>query len=110
MTGHEVIPLCYRCEKRARWLESKQGYRCGCKRSEGAVWSCYAYEPVRPLVQQLNTGERCSPFLPEISCGRSHAVAVADDDVVERRLVVRKDKTWVSTWEVTPEEKRKGRG
>ena|SRR3990167_5085315 len=54
----EYCKLCFRCEHRALNLETNGTHR---PRSEcappGAVYSCYMYRPVRPVVQEILAGD-----------------------------------------------------
>ena len=82
--------LCHRCEHRIKWLETGMHRpRCECgdvnavKGADGnwyvhssAKHSCYMYEPVKPLVMEVDKGECRSPFLPWMLSGRSHAVGL----------------------------------
>ena len=43
------IPLCFRCENRAVYLEEGFAPRCECKVSNESTYGCYAYKPIRPL-------------------------------------------------------------
>ena len=45
----EYAPLCYRCDHRANWHETKHGPRYECGVLNSAVCGCYMYRPVRPL-------------------------------------------------------------
>ena len=42
--------LCYRCEMRAKYLESGIRPRLQCGDIEQASYSCYQYVPVRPVI------------------------------------------------------------
>lgn len=46
----DSFALCYRCEKRAKYLEGLPGaYRHECKDLTRSVGRCYQFEPVKPI-------------------------------------------------------------
>lgn len=51
-------PLCFRCEWRARYLETGHGPRCECQAEKSAVWSCYMFRPCEPYVLGRTGAER----------------------------------------------------
>jgi len=72
--------LCYRCERRAKHLETWDGKdhmtgtgpRCECRHPEESVSSCYAFRPVKPISLAPNEGEN-RPFpAPGVIAGRVH--------------------------------------
>jgi len=69
--------LCWRCENRAKFHDTGYGPRCECGDVRSAKYSCYCYEPTRPLVLERDKGERRSLFLGWMLSGRGHAVGVA---------------------------------
>ena len=42
------MSLCYRCEKRAQYLETGEAPRAECKSNDTSLAICYSYEPVSP--------------------------------------------------------------
>jgi len=72
----ELISLCYRCEHRARFLETGERPRYQCK-TDGAAWSCYMYKPVKPLIMARNKGDRRPMFSGIAFSARSHAIGIA---------------------------------
>ena len=89
--------LCFRCEYRARALESGSGPRYECTYlSKGGkpqgVSSCYLYRPVSPLVLSRTPGDLRSPFGPAMCCARSCAVSVAQ---VKYRIKTTGKRLWV---------------
>lgn len=42
--------LCFRCEFRAKFLETGSGPRHQCKQTNGNVFICYMYQPVKPVI------------------------------------------------------------
>lgn len=85
--------LCFRCEHRALWNETKTHRprcECGstyyiikdkdgnCEEKSYSVHSCYMYEPVKPLVLEMNKGEKRPPFSDWIVSGRIHAVGLPE--------------------------------
>ena len=72
----ERAQLCFRCEHRARFLETGHGPRCECQDRRQAVSSCYMYRPVWPVVLALNEGERRPLLAGWAFAGRAHAVRI----------------------------------
>ena len=73
-----IVPLCHRCEHRARHLERGcDGPRYQCALSS-AIISCYMYRPVVPLVIKSNKGDTRPLAGPGAFSSRAHAIAVAD--------------------------------
>jgi len=76
--------LCYRCEHRARHLESMDkgdhmtgsGPRCECRASESAVYSCYMFLPTAPMIVAPNEGEERPLFAGAMLSGRMHPVRI----------------------------------
>jgi hypothetical protein len=58
MSRKKIYGLCHRCEYRARHLEDGSGPRYECKQAGQAVYSCYMYSPVAPLVTVRDKGDR----------------------------------------------------
>ena len=42
--------LCFRCEKRAKFLETGNRDRSQCGVIESQLYSCYCYEPIKPIL------------------------------------------------------------
>lgn len=74
----DKIGLCYRCEHRARYLETGGGPRAECKSEKSTVYSCYSYRPIKPVVTSCNEGDDRPAFGPPMLAGRVHAVRIAD--------------------------------
>jgi len=85
-----TLPLCFRCEHRARFHETGNGpkYECG---DRGAIHSCYMYEPVAPMVMRRNDGDRRVSPGPWFLAARAHALSIAACKV----RVVRRRAGWV---------------
>ena len=69
--------LCFRCEHRALWLETKTHrprYECGDEKS--SKYSCYMYQPVVPLVLEKDKGESRALGIGWALAGRGHAVGL----------------------------------
>jgi hypothetical protein len=71
--------LCFRCESRARFWETGSGPRCECQDYETAVYGCYMYTPVLPVVLKKNEGDTRPQFAGAMLSARSHFVRVAED-------------------------------
>jgi len=70
--------LCYRCEKRAKYLETGHGPRCECKQTDTAVHSCYCYAPVKPVILAVNDGDERPQFTGWMISARSHFVRIPE--------------------------------
>jgi hypothetical protein len=81
------IPLCFRCEHRARHLTDiahgakpahRPRYECG--DINMGVYSCYMYEPAKPVILEANKGDRRPRIAGGLLSAREHGVGVADFD------------------------------
>jgi len=75
--------LCYRCNHRARFLETmKQKFpnrpRMQCGDIEKAVFSCYNYVPVVPVVLLKDAGDSRPAFGPSMISARMHPTRLAE--------------------------------
>ena len=78
----KVQGLCFRCEHRAKHLDSKKQYqpRCECGMIETSVCGCYMYQPVKPVVTGIMDGYDGRPrFGPSMICARECGVGVAEN-------------------------------
>ena len=69
--------LCFRCEHRALWLETKTHrprYECGDEKY--SKYSCYMYQPVVPPVLEQDKGERRPLGILWMIAGRGHATGL----------------------------------
>lgn len=72
------IGLCFRCEERAKFLETGNGPRCECQTPTVNTSTCYMYKPVRPVITQVAKGYAGRPRLAPIAISaREEAVGVA---------------------------------
>lgn len=76
------MSLCYRCEHRARFLETGRGPRWECQQPERSVSGCYMYQPVRPVVLKRNKGDKRPQFGPWMVSARSSFVRLWDEAVL----------------------------
>ena len=65
------LGLCYRCESRAKFLEEGHGPRLECSEITQSKYSCYMFNPVKPIPEQSNEGENRAITGCYLS-GRSH--------------------------------------
>ena len=72
-----MIPLCYRCEHRARFLENGRRPRYECGEVDSAVDGCYMFRPVKPLVLGVREND-VRPVTLNIFSGRVEGVRIAD--------------------------------
>jgi hypothetical protein len=73
------LPLCYRCEHRAAFNETKLGPRYECGVVSQSVYSCYMYRPVFPVIIKPDKGEKRDIAAPIAISARCHGIAIADD-------------------------------
>jgi hypothetical protein len=73
--------LCFRCEERAKFLETGHGSRCECGDIQVAVCSCYCYSPVKPVVMAVNKGDKRPQFAGWMFSSRSHFVRIPELDL-----------------------------
>lgn len=94
----EVTALCHRCEWRAqhRELGHAPRYECG---TRGAVWSCYMYKPVCPIIIQKNDDDQRDMFAPYMVSARSHRVGLAEENMDID--VMKLDSGYVMYWKPT---------
>ena len=71
--------LCHRCEYRAQFHEIGRAPRCECGSVGHAVWSCYMYDPVKPVMQEVNEGDRRPIAGGWMIAPRAHRVEVPED-------------------------------
>ena len=69
-------PLCFRCECRARYLETGEGPRFECQNIPNSVSHCYSYRPTMPLTQIPDKGEKRPIGEAWMFSGRAHAKLV----------------------------------
>lgn len=86
LPSHLDTCLCFRCEHRARWHETKGQWqpRCECGDLEGGSWGCYMYRPVRPhkLIKAIPDDER-SVFAPAMIAARTRSCGHWDEAILE---------------------------
>ena len=67
------MSLCYRCENRALWLETKKWRpRLECGEIERSKYSCYCFEPVKPIALTKDRGDKRPQFGPWMITSMSH--------------------------------------
>jgi len=76
MKKEQSCGLCYRCEKRAYYLEKGNAPRCECGNPETSVYSCYCYQPVQPIILQRNKHDKRQRFMGWMISAREHRVRI----------------------------------
>ena len=72
--------LCFRCEHRARFLETGARPRCECGDKDCSVHSCYMFTPCRPVILTRAPGyEDREVGLPAMLAPRLVASELAED-------------------------------
>lgn len=93
--------LCFRCERRARALETGSGPRCECSNFTEASYSCYMYLPTLPAITapRDNDDKRPRFSMPMLS-SREKIVGIPDkDNMVLKGIVVnKKEKSVLCYW------------
>jgi len=86
--------LCFRCEHRAKYNETKQQPRCECG-SGASVHSCYMFKPVAPLILIQSDKKDKRPFLsmPMVS-SRACAIGIAEG----KYQCIKQGKGYVPYW------------
>jgi len=79
--------LCHRCEHRAQYLETGGRYqpRCECGMTGRAVWTCYLFQPVKPLLLERNEEEDPRPLSPGYFSCRFHIADSQPDWKLQRQ-------------------------
>lgn len=77
------IEICYRCEHRAKYMESQIAPRFECQQPQSSVCSCYMYTPVKPVILAVNKGDNRPQFTGAAFSARSHGVCVAEEVVLK---------------------------
>jgi len=103
------LPLCFRCQHRAAFLESSGTHRprFECGEVHRAVMSCYMYRPPRPLLLRPVPGDRRPLGGPALIAARLLAVGEARGEWVLRR----QRRAWIMLWRLAaPAAKKVGIG
>lgn len=79
-----TLPLCYRCEYRARFHETGASALSGC-RGSGATYVCHMYRPVEPLVLQ-RAGNRGSIGAPSGMAARAFGRKTKSGDLALNKI------------------------
>ena len=88
-----MTPLCYRCEQRARFLETGNGPRYECQQP-GSVVGCYMYQPTRGVVLARDRGDRRWLCGPAMIAARAHGIRI----IAEGHSVAREVKDGVAIY------------
>ena len=73
------MTLCRRCEHRAVGHATGEGPRYECTDFGTSKFSCYMYQPVKPVILKRQKGDRRPQFVGWMLSARSCFVEVADD-------------------------------
>lgn len=108
----ENIGLCFRCEWRARYLETGSGPRCECGMTTRSSYSCYMYTPVRPLIITANEKDKRFPLWPWMLSARCHTVGIANVFLTASIIKGKKrsEDKFIKYWLPVEEVKTKKRG
>lgn len=78
VVSRDNIALCFRCEHRATFHETKRQPRCECGNVTVGVHSCYMFRPTIPPVMEADKGDKRPAFGPWMIAGRTHAVGLLE--------------------------------
>lgn len=78
------VTLCFRCERRAVFMETGRAPRLECRNTGQSVYGCYCYEPVHPVVLAKDDGDTRGIDWPEMLRAWSHGVGVATGECIVR--------------------------
>ena len=67
---------CFRCEHRAKFLETKLQPRFECGQTGQSVCGCYMYKPVIPVILKRNEGDKRPQFAGYMFSARSRGVRI----------------------------------
>jgi len=73
------MSLCYRCEHRAKYLETGERPRFECGEVGKSKSSCYYYVPIMPIVLQRDKGDKRPVAAPWLFSARSHFVRMPEN-------------------------------
>jgi diphthamide synthase (EF-2-diphthine--ammonia ligase) len=78
--------LCFRCEHRARFLETNIKPRFECGEYETILHSCYMYRPVKPVILKKREGDKRPQFDSYIISARSEYEGMPHMDLNVEKL------------------------
>ena len=110
-TEEKISGLCFRCEYRARYLETGSGPRCECGMTTRSSYSCYIYTPVRPLSITANEKDRRFPLWPWMLSARCHSAGLANVFLTAKIIKGkrRSEDKFIKYWLPVEEEKDKNK-
>lgn len=73
------MSLCRRCEHRAEAYETELGPRYECTDFNNSVFSCYMYQPTKPVILKREKGDKRSQFGAWQLTARSQFNGVCED-------------------------------
>jgi hypothetical protein len=71
------IGMCFRCEYRARFLETGSAPRCECGEINRQSFCCYMYTPCTPLILKKESKDKRSISAPSMIRARSRVIGKA---------------------------------
>ena len=81
------LGLCYRCEHRARFLETGDRPRFECGMEKTASHSCYMFMPCKPIAVTSIAGERRPIFAGWLLAGRIQSYGLIADERIRLKLI-----------------------
>jgi hypothetical protein len=103
----EGTGLCFRCEHRAKYLESgfQPRFECGMKRMASAC--CYMFMPCKPIAIAPIEGEKRPIFGPPFIAGRIQAHGLVADERLTLQLINIDKKLVTPVWAIKPSKDNK---
>lgn len=95
--------LCFRCEHRARALETGIGPRAECKDLELSKTSCYMFTPCFPIITEPLDKDDIRPRGPSILSRREKAVSLMETDTIELKNIIDDEDKICLVWDLKEE-------
>jgi hypothetical protein len=96
------LGLCYRCEHRARFLETGDHPRFECGMEKTASHCCYCFIPCKPIAVGPIKGEKRPIFAGWMFAGRIQSYGLVADERIRLKLIGLGDGKVSATWTIKP--------
>jgi len=100
------LGLCYRCEHRARFLETGDHPRFECGMEKMASHSCYMFMPCKPIAVGPIKGEKRPIFAGWMFAGRIQSYGLVADERIRLKLIDLGDGKVSAVWTTKPKGKK----
>jgi hypothetical protein len=94
------LTLCFRCERRAEFLENgfKPRFECGMEKT--ATSCCYMFMPCKPVAVVPNDGENRPIFGPWMIAGRVRALGLIDAERIRLKVMGIDQESVAAVWAI----------